>query len=441
MSRAFIYQDPIHNAIEFPGKHLNQSMRSLINTFEVQRLRHIRQNGLANLVFHGMEHSRFSHSLGVAYTARRMFDRITQNYEGEIDASLKLTTVAAALLHDIGHGPFSHTLEEILKEAGILFHHEEMTLRMIDDPSTEVHQVLTTIDNGLPKRLVPYIDKDNRPEDHWSYKLVSSEMDADRLDYVLRDAQMAGLDGTRYDLERILRMLSLHPEQPALLAIDRRATEAVESFLLALDQLYRAIYYHKTVRAATVLLKSILNRAILLQRNDTPDLFPRSLEKGQEHPLALLFSQGNEVELDDYLRLGEEHIWAMIDRWRDHSDPILQDLSNRLSKRNLPKTIAVFSNDINEATALKGKAIDLTCKTLKISSQDAKYYVTIDQPRRLTYKDKDAIWLTGRDIPPKQLQNEQNSRIIEVIKQQQDFPRVIFPSELKDEMIPASKIA
>ncbi len=427
MARAFIYQDPIHNAIEFPGKQLNHSMRLLINAFEMQRLRHIRQNGLANLVFHGMEHSRFSHSLGVAYTARRMFDRIVQNQDSSPDDGLKLATVAAALLHDVGHGPFSHTLEEILHDAGIQFHHEEMTIRVLRDSSTEVHRALQMIDTAFPEQLVPYIDKTQRSEDHWSYKLVSSEMDADRLDYVLRDAQMSGLHGTNYDLERILRMLSLHPKEPALLAVDRRATEAVESFLLALDQLYRVVYFHKAVRAATVLLKSILKRAVFLHRNQTVDLFPRSLND-QTHPLEQLFIKGQDIELNDYLRLGEEHLWALIDRWRDHSDSILQDLTERLIKRRLSKMIAL--DRIDQAISLKEKAESLVCQQLGIEPEDVHYYVTIDQPRRRTYNDEDAIWLIGRDLLPKRLQNEESSQIIEAIKQQRDFPRIIFPDEL-----------
>ena len=429
MTRAFIYQDPIHNAIEFPGNQLNPAMRSLINAFEVQRLRHIRQNGLANLVFHGMEHSRFSHSLGVAYTARRMFDRIVQNHDLKVEDGLKLATVAAALLHDVGHGPFSHTLEEILHDADIPFQHEVMTIRAICDSETEVHHALQTIDAQFPHQLIPYIDKQKRSDDCWSYKLVSSEMDADRLDYVLRDAQMSGLHGTNYDLERILRMLSLHPDQPTLLAVDRRATEAVESFLLSLDQLYRVVYFHKAVRAATVLLKSILKRAVFLYRNATPDLFPRSL-KDQAHPLEQLFIKGQDMDLHVYLRLGEEHIWSLIDRWCDHSDSILRDLSVRLIKRRLPKTIAL--DRIDRAISLKEKAESLVCQELGIEPKDAHYYVSIDQPRRRTYSDGDEIWLIGRELPPKRLQNEESSQIIEAIKRQRDFPRIIFPDELKE---------
>jgi HD superfamily phosphohydrolase len=261
MTRAYIYQDPVHGTVEFPGKELNESMRKLIDVVEVQRLRHIRQNGLANLVFNGMEHSRFSHSLGVAYIARRMFDRILLNEDLKPKTGEKLKTIAAALLHDIGHGPFSHTLEDIMQEAGRQFDHEDVTVRIITDSSTKVSNVLKEI-NISPVDLIPYIKKDKRRNDRWSYKLVSSEMDADRLDYVLRDSHMAGLKGTCYDLERLLTMLSLHPEDRSLLAIQRKATEAVESYLLALDHLYRAVYFHKTVRAATFLLKMILLRAI-----------------------------------------------------------------------------------------------------------------------------------------------------------------------------------
>lgn len=307
-----------------------------------------------------------------------------------------------------------------------------MTLRIIEDNSTEVHRQLIQIDSQLPSLLAPYIDKKHRKEDHWTYKLVSSEMDADRLDYVLRDAHMAGLAGTRYDLERILRMLSRHPDQPSQLAVDRRGTEAVESFLLALDQLYRAVYFHKAVRAATVLLKSILKRAINLYREGTNDLFPRQLNS-ELHPLELLFSKGMTIELHQYLRLGEGHIWAIIDRWREHADPILRDLSDRLIKRQLPKTIA--RPQVNELVAFKEQAESLVRQQLGVDGDQVKYYVTIDQPTRRTYKGGDAIWMIGRGRNAERLQDEEGSQIIEAVKNPRDYPRLIFPNELKEQLV------
>ncbi|WP_437491950.1 HD domain-containing protein [Sorangium sp. So ce1014] len=137
-------------------------VRKLVDCPEFQRLRHIRQNGLTNLVFHGAEHSRFSHSMGVAHLAREMYEGIERNCDIPADADHKVTTCVAALLHDVGHGPFSHTLEEILKEHGVEFDHEVMTQRLIEEDDSAISKTLKNADSDLPARIVYYIDKKRR---------------------------------------------------------------------------------------------------------------------------------------------------------------------------------------------------------------------------------------------------------------------------------------
>jgi hypothetical protein len=269
------YACTIHGAITFPGsKHhdgyalgLNDFIKDLINTEAVQRLRWIRQNGLSHFVFNTIEHSRFTHSLGVAFVARRMIDRILLNSGLEDHQKAwdwKYEIIAAALLHDIGHGPFSHSMEEILyainpdlpKEEQ--FDHENMTLRLIQE-DTQVNKALKACSEDLPNRVAEFfLKKDKRQKDHWRYRIVSSQLDADRLDYILRDAQMAGLKGAGFDLDRILQHLYVMSPDQTYFILDRKAIEALESALLANDQLYRAVYYHRKVRAATAMLQTWL---------------------------------------------------------------------------------------------------------------------------------------------------------------------------------------
>jgi HD superfamily phosphohydrolase len=123
------------------------------------------------------------------------------------DESTKLCTVVASLVHDIGHGPFSHTLEEILQEVGVSFDHEQMTLKYILDPDSEINSILREADNGIPDKLAAFFEQERREQDHWSYKIVSSQLDADRLDYLQRDALFAGIRGQGFDLGRILELL------------------------------------------------------------------------------------------------------------------------------------------------------------------------------------------------------------------------------------------
>jgi uncharacterized protein len=198
MARPKFFRDPLHLQIRFdprdgnpPGAEVGQQVSILqrINDApEFQRLRFIRQNGLANLVFHGAEHSRFAHSLGVMHVARTMYERISRNMSEAEDTEIKLLVQIAALVHDVGHGPFSHSLEEILKENKIEFHHETMTKRFIMEEDSKIHEILTKYDVACPQEIVKFFDKTTRQTDHWSYRVVSSQMDADRLDYVQRDA-------------------------------------------------------------------------------------------------------------------------------------------------------------------------------------------------------------------------------------------------------------
>jgi uncharacterized protein len=435
MAKTNTYQCSIHGAIEFPGNlsGLNKLVKSLIDTPEMQRLRHIRQNGLAAMVFSSMEHTRLAHSFGVAYVARRMVDRIGLNSEIERTelSPIKLHTVAAALLHDLGHGPFSHTFEEVLKDAEKPFSHETMTLRILEE-DTKISKVLRNCESNLPENIAGYIAKERRKDEHWKYRLVSSQMDADRLDYVLRDAKMAGLNGTTYDLERILQHLHVHPTKSESIAVSRHATEAVESFLLALDQLYRIVYYHQALRAATVLLKSALRRAVQLhlEAPQTSKIFPTRLN-GNPHPLSLLIEKGDGIELFDYLRLTDSSIWALLDLWRDHPDPILRDLCERLWTRNLSKAIPI--KDSAHGRKLYDRAIELSKKNISIvnSQKEAEFYVAMDVSRRKTYKQEDAIWLFSQTKEAKTLQEDESSRIIQVVREQHVIEFLMVPAEIE----------
>jgi HD superfamily phosphohydrolase len=243
MSRPKFFRDPVHLQIRFEDVNLDAACpaaphtarqswlaRKIIDCPIFQRLRFIRQNGLANLVFHGAEHTRFTHSIGVGYLAEVMHDRICRNMGEQQDDGTKLSTVVAALIHDLGHGPFSHTMEEILAENGVAFDHEKMTLRYILEQDSEVHRLIRTVDAELPQRLAKFFDKTLRDEDHWSYKIVSSQLDADRLDYLHRDALFAGIRGHGFDLERILDLLSHHDGKS--IGVERGALEAIERILL-----------------------------------------------------------------------------------------------------------------------------------------------------------------------------------------------------------------
>ncbi|MEM1348165.1 MAG: HD domain-containing protein, partial [Myxococcota bacterium] len=201
--RPKLFRDPVHDIIAFDAMdEVERVLLDLIATSTFQRLRRIRQLGFAYLVYHGAEHSRFSHSLGVFHIARRTFESIRRLgfFPSEDD---RLEVLCAALLHDIGHGPFSHAIEKV---TGI--HHETYTSLLIGDERSDVSRVLSAADSKLPGRLLPYFDVslDFDPARKALRDMVSSQLDADRQDYILRDGLATGVRIGVYDFERIQTM-------------------------------------------------------------------------------------------------------------------------------------------------------------------------------------------------------------------------------------------
>lgn len=436
----------IHGPISFPGsqpknghqKGLDPFIKELMSTEAMQRLRWIRQNGLAHFVFNTMEHSRFSHSLGVAFIARRMIDRILLN-SGLADDdeawTWKYETIAAALLHDIGHGPFSHSLEEILRAIHSdcskeeQFEHEKMTLHLIEG-DTEVNKVLRECKEDLPERVAKFF-RSKKEQNHWRYRIVSSQLDADRLDYILRDARMAGLKGASFDLDRILQHLYVEERDAEHLILDRKAIEALESALLVNDQLYRAVYYHRKVRAATAMMQTLLLRVADLVKDGVKDLFYQR----ENHPLLQLIEKGSKIDLDAYLNLTENHIWSLIEEWKEHSDPIVKDYAKRLWYRNLHTADPIEGHDAGrkkEETVLEKlvRKNPIGLEEAKRRGNYAKYYVLSDTSRRKSYKEGDSIYLGTQkksDDKPSALEFDQSSRIVYMLREQHKIEYVIYP--------------
>jgi HD superfamily phosphohydrolase len=480
MARPKFFRDPVHGQIGFdavdlalpppsvderPDASLSWLLRRLVECPEFQRLRHIRQNGLVNLVYHGAEHSRFGHSMGVCHLAREMYQRIVRNMGEPVDPRRRLATCAAALLHDIGHGPFSHVLEEILTSCGIPFHHEWMTRRLLLEPADGVRATLGEIDSAFPNEVALYINKRWRDAynekhqlvDHWSYKIVSSQIDADRLDYLLRDGYFAGVKGHGFDLQRLLDML-LHLDHTRI-AVHRRAIEPVEGYLLALDQMYRTVYYHHTARAASVLLGCVLRRAFDLYRAGEAGLFPTlGGDSGRRHPLAALFDHGQDVPLAEYLRLTDYHVYALIEEWQHHRDRVLSDLAQRLLGRRLFKSIEVDPRKYNTLQRLQKTAEELVQRLLPhVDRSTVSYYVCVDEPERLSYKRYDwrnenpdeSIWIVdggGSESSPTDSRamaqtsepiEKEPSSILTALQTVKYFHRLMVPAEIRAPLLAA----
>jgi HD superfamily phosphohydrolase len=432
--RPQVYRDPVHGDIAYPKGVFQELVRNLVDTELFQRLRGIRQNGVTHLVFQGAEHSRFAHSMGVAHMAARMFDAAIQNsgFEPGKYVNEREATILAALLHDVGHGPFSHLLEEILGRDH--FDHEKMTARILVEEDSKIHELLEAHREGLADELVQFVDKKERKPERWYHAIVSSQLDADRLDYLARDAHMAGVFSHHFDADRLISFLGVHGED---LVVDERARDVLENYLLALDQMYQAVYYHHTVRCASLHLTWILKRAIVLARQTASvreKLFPDAM--GAPDPMWILAESGNGIPLEAYCHLDEVHAWHLIRGFRAAEDPTLRVLCEDFAVRRFPKSLDLPSNEIKGPVTLERRAKAIFKE--QRPNQDADYNVGIDEANRLSYKRYRAgegasgsIKVVNRAGQVKPLEELERS-VVKVIDEKAFFNRLMMPAFVRD---------
>jgi HD superfamily phosphohydrolase len=363
-----LFRDPVHNIIAFDlNDEVERIMFRLIQTRTFQRLRRIRQLGFANLVYHGAEHSRFVHSLGVAHVARRMLGALDCGFGDEE----RLEVMCAALLHDVGHGPFSHAIEKVTR-----IHHEEYSAQLVSDPESEVAALLSQIDPSLPDRVARYFGpRSEFPADkHVLLDIVSSQLDADRLDYILRDGLATGVKIGVYDFERILTMLETYQGTGAdgstsrRLAVSYRAREAVEGYLMARFHMFKQVYLHKAVRAAEKMLEAVLRRAEQLQREGY------TFGANPSPRLSKLLA-GKRLTTEEFVSLDDTDVWISLKQWRLESDPILARLSAGLLDRDLYKTIDLSIEDAVDIA----RTLDQANEIARQMGLDPEYAVLTDR--------------------------------------------------------------
>lgn len=311
------FMDPVHGFIIVRHRWL----LDLIDTPEFQRLRRIRQLGASFGTYHGAEHTRFGHSLGALHIMERILRRL-QEVNGPLSEETMIVARAAALLHDVGHGPLSHALEFLLTpDVG----HETWTKRMLLE-DTAIHRVLRSIDTALPERVAAVIERRSRPG--WVSDLVSSQLDVDRMDYLLRDALFTGAEYGRFQLDRVINTLVL---QDGAVAVQRKGLQAIEEYVLARHFMYWRVYLHKTIRGAELLLRAAVKRARLLLQEGPP-----GPDMAQE---SVVLNVGGIHSLAEYVAIDDTDLFVALKAWSRHPDPILSDLSQRFLSRQLLKPV------------------------------------------------------------------------------------------------------
>jgi HD superfamily phosphohydrolase len=424
-----ILRDPVHGLISFEADEFSIVPR-LMQADEVQRLRRIRQLGLTSLAYPGADHTRFSHAVGAAHVMTRFIGRMRQIHGGlpedqRVTPEQATTAVAAAFLHDLGHGPLSHLFEEALPDGP---RHETWTVRLILDPASAVHRILSETDSELPTRVAEMIV--GRHKLAFLSSTVSGTFDVDRCDYLLRDAHFTGVSYGSFDLDWLVRSLRFgHPEEPGgapHLAVDGvKGLPAIESFVLARLFMFQQVYFHKASRASEWHFSRILARIrVLLQDGGRIDPMPRGIQ-------SLL--RDGDASLGDYLALDDNVLWYALAHWRGSDDAILRDLCQRLYSRKLFKTIELFGEE--RTPARYHQLLEFARERARAVGLDPEYYVGLDEavdvpfdnakePLKVIFPDnvarapRDVSFILGR------LSGETLTRT-----------RLVFPKELRAEVL------
>lgn len=354
LSNKRTYLDPIHQDIVLDrNKPAERLVMDLIDTPEFQRLRRVHQMGVSFLTFQGAEGSRFTHSVGVMNVASKLTDLLAETSMSV--GAHKPLILATALLHDLGHGPYSHATEKILD-----YDHEDWSCKIISG-DTVVNQILSDFDPALPATIVGVLKKTHIP--HWISELVSSQLDCDRMDYLLRDSYLTGTPYGVFALQRILISLEVDEDHDRIIVCGDKGQTAVEDYLFARYAMYAQVYYHKKYLAARALLQKLLSRARELGEK---------LCFVDEPTLKLL--RREELKVSEYLQMDDVSLTYHIKRWMSDPDPILADLASRFINRRLFKTVKLPSKNSDQCRSI----IERAERILKDRGFDPEYYLATE---------------------------------------------------------------
>ena len=318
-----LFRDPLYNYISI-DRSRDGWLLELLDTRAVQRMRRIHQLGVSYLTYPGADHNRLAHSLGVVHLMQQALQHLASTDQGEHVARARNPLLAAALIHDVGHGPFSHLFEPCL---GI--DHEVWSRKIIlcEDEDVAVNHVLKSVDSSLPGIVGDLIETDNVRQPSWMKYLLSSQLDMDRLDYLRRDSLLTGAGYGHFDFHRLLNTLELleNDDGEREIVWPEKAALAIEEYIFARYYMYQNVYLHKTTRGFEKVLEAMWGRA-------------RQLHEGGLDvslvPTIRDFWATTEPNVQQYLRLEEFTVLQQIQNWTDHPDKSLADLAARFLDRN-----------------------------------------------------------------------------------------------------------
>ena len=350
-----VLKDPVHSYI-----HIHyEVIWNCLDSKEFQRLRRIRQLGGDFQVYPTAEHSRFSHSLGVYEIVRRMVTEI-KSLCVELTEYEKVCVMLAGLLHDVGHGPFSHAFEHVTNHS-----HEEYTAKIILG-NTELNAILRAVSEKLPQDIVSIIQHTH--ENDILNQIVSGQLDADRMDYLLRDSYFTATSYGQFDLERILRTMRVRktPEGRKVIVVKYTGIHSVEDYIMARYQMYWQVYYHPVARSYEAVFIQLFNRL--------KDIFKGDKDYFEDMKVLIPFLEKSEVSVGEYFKLDENSLLYCCALIQDKEDKIAADLAKRLQNRKLFEYV-----DYNEENLAQIKNM------LKGNGLDERYYLRIENIEASVY--------------------------------------------------------
>jgi hypothetical protein len=382
-------RDPVHGLIVFDDVRLDQLAWSLIGTPEFQRLRRIRQLGVSEFTFPGAVHTRFAHSIGVFHTARALANVIRREMAREggkkAEEEKLQTALVAALLHDLGHGPFSHTFEGVQEALGAKKRHERWTAEIIRNPDGGVSPLLERFRIGFTEEVAGLFEKED-PEDIY-HAIVSSSFDADRLDYLRRDKLMTGTGAGAIDFDWLMenvRVAGVSIEAPdadenetvpiPTFCLASKALPAAEQFLLARYTLHQQVYFHKVTRCVEHMIRRLLIAVARAAANGTDASKLTGLHP--THPLLLFLVPGGSEAVAAYLKLDDAALIAAFDPMSDATDPVIADTARRLRNRDLFKAL-----DLHDLGRDQGARAERRRRILKHFAKEIDQGTVIDDDK------------------------------------------------------------
>jgi hypothetical protein len=378
-TRYKIFNDPVLGFMSVPKGNILR----LIDHPCVQRLRRVRQLGLGYLVFPAAEHSRFSHALGALELGQRVLNNLREK-DTTISEKEYESTLMCLLLHDVGHGPLSHTLEHtFIKD----FQHEQMSLAVMKKLNREFDGMLDVaiqiFTNQYPKKFL--------------HQLVSSQLDLDRLDYLRRDSFFTGVSEGSVGINRILKTMKVFKGN---IVIEKKGIYALENYIISRRLMYMQVYNHKTVMSADALLRKIFQRVSDLIEAGVEIPHPSealqfflthhpSAKKGIADPL-----------IEQFMQMDDHDVYVSIKAWARCKDAILSDLCNRFLNRDLFRTTFLESDAGEELIDSVHKQTVALLKKQKRphSDEDARYYYSNNRTLLEAYKyANESIWILDDD--------------------------------------------